>query len=106
MLPAASDRNATDSASLVNPWPIQVPTNVGPPPIAASASRKRPRRDAPLPCSVHVAGQRGDDAEALGGVVQGEADDQDGRQRDVVGRGRLTDRQALREVVRADARPR
>ena len=52
---------------------------------------------------VYVAGQRRDDAEALGGVVQREADDQHGGQGDLVaGRG-LADGQALGEVVQADA---
>ena len=45
----------------------------------------------------------GGDAEALGGVVEPEPDDQDRRERDLARSGRLPDRQPLREVVDADA---
>jgi membrane protein DedA with SNARE-associated domain len=52
---------------------------------------------------VAVGGQRGDDTESLGGVVQGKADDQDGREPDGAGRGASSDREALAEVVQPDS---
>ena len=39
MEPAASARNATESASLTQVWPRSVPKNVGPPPISPTSSR-------------------------------------------------------------------
>src|SRR5947209_4414280 len=50
-----------------------------------------------------LAGHRADDAEALGRVVEGKADDQDERERDLVSRCRLSDREPFAEVVQADA---
>jgi len=58
-------------------------------------AEEAPRR--PLP------DQRRGDAEALGGVVQPEADDQHVEQAGRVAGGRLADGQALGEVVQADA---
>src|SRR6266516_939854 len=59
----------------------------------------------PAPGAAHArGGQRPDDAEALGRVVEPEPDDQQGGQRDLAAVGRLADGQALREVVQADAR--
>src|SRR5207244_3337475 len=49
-----------------------------------------------------LAGERGDDPEALGRVVQTEADDQRDRERELVRRGGLADREPLGEVVQAD----
>jgi membrane protein DedA with SNARE-associated domain len=51
---------------------------------------------------VAVGGQRRDDAESLGGVVQGKADDQDRRESDGAGGGASSDREALAEVVQPD----
>ena len=73
-----------------------MPTNVGPPPISPISPRKRPARQ------LGLAGHRPDDAEALGRVVQAEADDQDERERELAGGGRLADREPLAEVVQAD----
>ena len=87
---------AIDSASLTHAWPIRVPTNVGPPPIRPSEEQEAPARPHRL------AGERRDDPEALGRVVQAEADDQDEREADLAGRAGLADRQALGEVVQAD----
>ena len=47
--------------------------------------------------------QRGGDADALGDVVDDEADDQEGRQRRGAGGERRADREALAEIVEADA---
>ena len=77
--------------------------NVGPPPISAIAQQEAPDGRRVAAALVQVAGQRRDDAEALGRVVQREADDQHGRQRDLAARGRLADGEALGEVVQADA---
>src|SRR5581483_6161019 len=52
---------------------------------------------------LRLARHRADDPEALGRVVQAEADDQDDREADLAGRGRLADREPLAEVVEADA---
>ena len=48
-------------------------------------------------------GQRRRDPEALGGVVEGEADHEDEGERRLAGRRRLPDREAFREVVEAEA---
>ena len=65
---------------------------MGPPPIRpASPIQRHEGRTSPAY-----------DAEALGGVVQGEADDQDGRQADRPGPRRDPDRESLGEVVNAD----
>ena len=101
--PAARVRNTTLTASLVKPCPTQVPTKVGPPPISASDQQERPARAARVPGVVEIAGQRGDDPEALGGVVQCEADDQHGGERDLAAGRRLPDRQSFGEVVQSDA---
>src|SRR5256885_2836087 len=47
--------------------------------------------------------ERPDDPEPLGGVVQPEPDHQQQRERDLVALRGLPDREALREVVQADA---
>ena len=67
------------------------------------AEQERPAGPAPVPSWSMSPVERRDDAEALGGVVQAEADDQQGRERDLVARGRLADGQPLGEVVQADA---
>jgi uncharacterized membrane protein len=59
------------------------------------------RHAEPLPGGVRAA-QRPHDAEALGRVVQPEADDQHGREPDRAGLGRHPDREPLGEVVQAD----
>src|SRR5215204_154629 len=64
----------------------------------AEQREKAPRR--PLAISRH----RADDAEALGRVVEAEADHERECELQLVVRGLLPDRQALREVVDADAR--
>jgi hypothetical protein len=48
-------------------------------------------------------GQRADDAEAFGDVVEGEPDDQESGQGQLAAGGRLADGQPLGEVVQADA---
>ena len=58
--------------------------------------QEAPARDLPL------ASERRDDAEALGRVVEAEADDQRDRELELPARGRLPDRETLREVVQAD----
>ena len=86
--PAARVRKTTLSGSLVKPWPIRVPTNVGPPPMSAQGEQERPGGPAGRAVGVDVAGQRRGDAEALGGVVQREADHQQGGQGDLAARPR------------------
>jgi WD40 repeat protein len=52
--------------------------------------------------AIPAAGQRRDDAEAFGGVMQAEPDDQQRGQRQLAGGRRLADREALGEVMQAD----
>ena len=65
--------------------------------------QESPARSVEGTIRVTLRGERRDDPESLRGVVQGEADDEHGGQRDVVPRRRLTDRETFREVVQADA---
>jgi len=66
------------------------------------AQQKPPTGAARHSVDVLVCSERGDDAEAFGGVVQGEADDQHSRQGDLTARRGLPDRQSLGEVVQPD----
>ena len=83
--------------SLTTACPMMVPTKVGPPPISPSSARK------PHAGSILPAGQRSDDPEAFGGVVQPEPDDQQQRQADLAAGGGLPDGQTFGEVVQADS---
>jgi hypothetical protein len=65
------------------------------------AAADQPRKAQPLPGGRHVA-QRSDDAEALGGVVQSEADHQHRGQPDLARACGDADREALGQVVDAD----
>ena len=79
--------------------PIQAPSTAGAPasrPSPPGASRVAPR---PAVALRH----RRDDREPLGGVVQREADDQRGAQRERADRVGRADRQPLAQVVQADA---
>ena len=77
--------------------PIQAPRIAGAPAIRPRPSRRTsPGRAAPSRA------QRRDDRQALGGVVDREADDEEGAERERAGRVGGTDRQALAEVVEAD----
>ena len=67
---------------------------MGAPPINPTSPSQRPGR-------THVA-EGADDAEPLGGVVEGEADDQHRGQADVPRAGRHADGETLGEVVQAD----
>src|SRR4029077_5436882 len=61
----------------------------------------QPDQPEPLPRRAHGA-ERADDAEPLGGVVEGEADDQNRGQADVSGARRYPDGETLGEVVKPD----
>ena len=63
--PAARARNATDSAALTQACPSSVPRNVGPPPINPTTTRKPQLGTLPLD-----PGERADDSEPFGGVVE------------------------------------
>ncbi|WP_290513789.1 hypothetical protein [Aeromicrobium sp.] len=52
---------------------------------------------------IEVARQWRNDAESFGGIVEREADDQNGGQSDLVAGGGLPDGESFREVVKADA---
>jgi two-component system, OmpR family, response regulator len=62
------------------------------------AAADEPGKQQPAPRGPDIT-ERADDAEALGRVVQREADDQDGREPDLVGLRRDADGQPFREVV-------
>src|SRR6188472_86537 len=67
------------------------------------ASADQPGQEQEPPArAVLAAGERADDAEAFGRVVETEADDQDEGEADLTRRRRLADRQALGEVVEPD----
>src|SRR5438477_435254 len=67
-----------------------------------AADRAQQRQEAPARPRA-LAAHRAADAEALGRVVEAEADDQRHREADLICRGSLPDREALPEVVHADA---
>ena len=69
----------------------------------SECQQESPTRQDPLTVRIGLTGERRDDAEALRRVVQRKADHQKCRQRDLVRRGGLTDRQTFGEVVQADA---
>ena len=74
--------------------PIRAPTIAG-----APAIRPRPSRRASEGARAR---QRGDDREALGRVVDREADDEERAERELADRVGGADREALAEVVEAD----
>src|SRR5690349_11708122 len=67
----------------------------------AAADQAEGAEEAPAR-TLRVTGERRDDPEALGAVVEREADDQHERQARLAERRRLADRQAFGEVVQAD----
>ena len=75
--------------------PIQAPSTAGAPAISPSAT-SRPQRRLRL-------GERRDDGQALGRVVQREADDEEGAERQRADGVRRADGDALAEVVQPDA---
>ena len=95
MAPAANARQPTKTNTESNLVPMTVPSRVGPPPMApATTSQGQDGRTS--------AARGPDDAEPLGGVVQGEADDQQRGQRDRATAGGLADREPFGEVVQPE----
>ena len=95
--PTPMPKRKADSSALVTDAPITAPRIAGAPammPRQREAADRRP---------LLIAHQRRDDREALGGVVDREADHERGAERQLRDRVGGADREALPHVVKADS---